>query len=353
MIDAVLKRISPLDEGAMRAARLRQDRLTKPRGSLGVLEDISVKVAGITGNPLPKPGKKMVLVMAADHGVTEEGVSLYPAEVTAQMVLNFLAGGAAINVLARHAGAQVRVVDIGVKTPLSHPGLTARKVRPGTGNMAMGPAMTREEAIAGVEVGIEVAMEEISGGMDFLAMGDMGIGNTTAASAVTACMTGLDPKEVTGRGTGIDDASLERKVQVIRRALEVNQPLPSDALDVLSKVGGLEIAGIAGAILACAAERRPVIIDGFISSAGALIAASLAPGATDYMIASHLSVERGHGAILEKLNLHPVINANMRLGEGTGAALAFLLVDASLKILVEMATFEEAGVSGPQREDSA
>ena len=350
LLEETLRRIGGLDAAAMRAAAARQDSLTKPPGALGVLEEISIKVAGITGDPRPLPGKKAVIVMAADHGVTREGVSLYPSEVTAQMVANFLAGGAAINVLSRHVGASVRIVDIGVSSPVAGEGLVSRKIRPGTADMAAGPAMSREEAVAALEVGIEVAGEEISRGAALLATGDMGIGNTTAASAITACITGLDPMEVTGRGTGIDDEGLERKVSAIRRALEVNRPDPGDALDVLSKVGGLEIAGIAGVMLAAAAARRPVLVDGFISAAGALIAAGLHPGAEDFMLASHLSVERGHAAILKRLGLHPIIQANMRLGEGTGAALAFFLVDASLKILAEMATFDEAGVSGPAQE---
>ncbi len=349
VLEETLRRIGSLDAVAMRAAAARQDSLTKPPGALGVLEEISMKIAGITGEPCPQPGGKAVIVMAADHGVTREGVSLYPSEVTAQMVANFLAGGAAINVLSRHAGASVRIVDIGVSSPVAGEGLVARKIRSGTADMATGPAMSRAEAVAALEVGIEVAGEEISRGVALLATGDMGIGNTTAASAITACIIGLDPVEVTGRGTGIDDAGLERKASVIRRALEVNRPDPGDALDVLSKVGGLEIAGIAGIMLAAAAARRPVLVDGFISAAGALIAAGLHPQAADFMLASHLSVERGHAAILERLGLHPIIRANMRLGEGTGAALAFFLVDASLKILSEMATFDEAGISGPER----
>lgn len=348
LLDDTLARITALDEAAMRAARERQDRLTKPRGALGALEEIAVKVAGITGDPLPLPGRKAVIVMAADHGVTAEGVSLYPPEVTAQMVRNLLSGGAAINVLARHAGAEVRVVDVGVAAPLQAQGLLSRKVRQGTANMAAGPAMAREEAVAALEVGIAAAGEELSRGAAFLAAGDMGIGNTTAASAITACVTGLDPGEVTGRGTGLDDAALGLKVDAIRRALEVNRPDPADGLDFVSKVGGLEIAGMAGVMLAAAAARRPVLVDGFVSGAGALAAAALHPGAVDYMLASHLSVEKGHAALLEKLGLHPIIRANMRLGEGTGAALAFFLVDASLKLLSQMATFDEAGVSGPK-----
>lgn len=342
-----LARIGSLDERAAGMARERQEQLTKPRGALGVLEDISVKIAGITGEPLPRPGRKVVLVMAADHGVTQEGVSLYPPAVTPQMVMNFLAGGAAINVLSRHAGAEVRVVDLGVASPLEHPGLISRRVKDGTGNMARGPAMTQEEAVEALEAGIEVVEEAIRDGAEYLAVGEMGIGNTTAASAVTACLAGIDPAEVTGRGTGLDDDAVERKVAVIRKALEVNRPDRSDALDVLAKVGGLEIAGIAGAILACAATRRPVLVDGFISAAGAYVAAGLHPRAVDFMLASHSSVERGHAVILERLGLKPMIFAEMRLGEGTGAALGFTLVDASLKILSEMSTFEEAGVSGP------
>ena len=349
-LEETLERITGLDEETMLAARRRQDQLTKPEGSLGLLEDIAVKIAGITGNPIPEPGRKSVVVIAADHGVVEEGVSLYPPDVTPQMVLNILHGGAAINALSRHVGAHVLMVDIGVASTVEHPELLSRNVRPGTASMAAGPAMTREEATAAVEIGIDVALEEISSGADFLAVGDMGIGNSTAASAIAACVTGLDPGEVTGRGTGIDDDTLEHKVDVIRRSLDINRPDPGDPLDVLSKVGGLEIAGIAGVIIGSAAERRPVVIDGFITSAGALIAAQLCPRARDFMIASHLSVEKGHGAIHEALGLTPLIDAKMRLGEGTGAVLALMLVDASLKAHAEMATFEEAGVSGPEEE---
>lgn len=347
-LDETLQRIGTLDVEAMALASERQDRLTKPQGALGVLENISIRVAGIFGEPTPEPGAKTVIVMAADHGVVVEGVSLYPAEVTAQMVANFIGGGAAINVLSKHVGAEVIVVDVGVASDLAGEGLIIRKVAPGTANMAKGPAMSREQAVAAIEAGIEVAEREISRGARFLATGDMGIGNTTAASAITACISGLDALEVTGRGTGIDDAALELKRRVIAQALNVNHPDKNDALDVLSKVGGLEIAGIAGVILAAAAARQPVVIDGFISAAGALIAAGLHPGAPAFMIASHLSVERGHGVILERLGLRPIIHAEMRLGEGTGAALAFSFIDAALKVLREMATFDEAGVSGPE-----
>jgi nicotinate-nucleotide--dimethylbenzimidazole phosphoribosyltransferase len=349
-LEETLAGIRALDAEAMRQAEERQGRLTKPAGALGVLEDISIQMAGIFGCGLPRPGPKTVIVMAGDHGVCQEGVSLYPAEVTGQMVENFLGGGAAINVIAKHVGAKVAVVDAGVAASLAGDGLLIRKVAPGTANMCRGPAMSREQAIAAVEAGIEVAGQEIANGALFLATGEMGIGNTTAASAITACITGLEAKEVTGRGTGIDDAGFELKCRAIEKAIELNRPDPLDALDVLSKVGGFEIGGIAGVILAAAAARRPVVIDGFISSAAALIAAGLHPGARDFMIASHLSVERGHAVILERLGLKPVIHAEMRLGEGTGAALAFTFIDAALKVLSEMATFEEAGVSGPEED---
>jgi nicotinate-nucleotide--dimethylbenzimidazole phosphoribosyltransferase len=347
LLKSTVDKVGGLDQVSMKACRLRLDNLTKPIGSLGVLENIAERIAGITGDTRPAPGAKTVLVMAADHGVVSEGVSIYPPDVTAQMVMNFLSGGAAINVLAGHAGADVVVVDIGVASTLEHINLVSRKIRLGTANMATGQAMTEDEAIAAVEVGIEVALDAVRGGSEYLAVGDMGIGNTTAASAITACLTGRDPLEVTGRGTGVDDATVGHKVEVIRRALVTNRPDPADPLDVLSKVGGLEIGGIAGVIIACAAERRPVLIDGFISSSAALIASGLCPRSVDFMIASHLSVEKGHQAVLDELGLQPVIHAELRLGEGTGAALAFLIVDASLKLLREMATFEDAGVSGP------
>lgn len=348
MLESVLAGISEPDSEAMVGARERQAKLTKPVGALGMLEDIAVKVAGMTGRVLPPPGPKTVIIMAGDHGVVSEGVSRYPSEVTPQMVMNFLAGGAAINVIAGQAGADVCIVDVGVACDISHPDLVSRKVKPGTENMAAGPAMSRAEAVSAVEAGIEVARDRISGGAEFIAVGDMGIGNTTSASAITAAIAGVDPEKVTGRGTGIDDDALKHKVRVIRRALELNRPDPLDPLDVLSKVGGLEIAGITGVILACAERRKPVIIDGFISSSGALVAMSLCPLSRHFMLASHLSVEKGHRLILELIGLHPVLDAKMRLGEGTGAGLAFMIVDAALRLHAEMATFDEAGVSGPK-----
>jgi nicotinate-nucleotide--dimethylbenzimidazole phosphoribosyltransferase len=330
----------------MHAAQQRLDQLTKPPGSLGVLEDLAVRLAGISGNPLPRVKDKAVVVMAADHGVVEQGVSAFPSEVTAQMVLNFLRGGAAINVLARQAGARVTVVDIGVARSMHQPGLINRKVRLGTANIARCPAMTREEAVQALETGIEIATDEVGRGADILATGDMGIGNTTPSSAILACFSGLPARRVVGRGTGVDDRRLALKVAAVEAALRVNQPDPRDPIDVLSKVGGLEIGGLAGVILGAAANRRPVVIDGFISGAAALVAARIAPKAVNYMIASHLSQEPGHRLILEMLDLEPMLQMKMRLGEGTGAVLAFHLVEAATRILREMATFADAGVSG-------
>lgn len=322
------------------------DQLTKPPGSLGVLEELAVQLAGISGNPMPAARDKVVVVMAGDHGVVEEGVSAFPSEVTPQMVYNFIRGGAGINVLARQAGARVIVVDLGVAAEINHPGLINRKVRYGTGNIAREPAMSREEAVRAVVAGIEVAEEEIKNGAEILATGDMGIGNTTPSSAILAAFSGLPVRRVVGRGTGVDDRRLELKVRAIERALELHRPDPRDPLDVLSKVGGLEIAGLAGVILGAAAARRPVVIDGFISGAAALVAGRMEPKAIKYMIASHVSQEPGHRIIMEMLDLKPMLQMKMRLGEGTGAALAFHLIEAATRIIREMATFADAGVSG-------
>jgi len=334
------------DPNAESAARLRQDTLTKPPGSLGRLEELSIQLASTTGNPRPSVTRKAVIIMAADHGVTAEGVSAYPAAVTPQMVLNFLRGGAAINALARQAGARVIVVDIGVAFDFEpQPGLLLRKIAPGTQNMAQGPALTRAQAESAINEGIDVTQAEIANGLDLLATGDMGIGNTTASAAITAVLTGRPVSEVTGRGTGVDDAGLAQKIAIIEKAITLNQPDSNDALDVLSKVGGLEIAGLAGVIIGAAAHRVPVVIDGFISGAAALVAVGLAPAVKPYLIAGHQSVEAGHRAILNHLGLKPLLDLNLRLGEGTGAVLAFHLVEAAARILDEMATFGEAGVS--------
>ncbi len=330
----------------MRLARERHDQLTKPQGSLGRLEELAIKVAGITGLARPRLPNKAVVVLAADHGVAVEGVSAYPQAVTAQMVQNFLGGGAAINVLARRAGARVIVADLGVATDLpSHPELVGKKIRAGTRNLAEGPAMTMQEALAAITAGIEIVEVEIDRGLDLVGTGDMGIGNTTASSAIVAAITGRPVAEVTGRGTGIDDQGWQHKVAVIERALHVNRPDPADPLDVLVKVGGYEIAGLVGVILGAAAQRIPIIIDGFISGAAALVATELCPSVRDYLIAAHNSVEQGHRIMLAHMDLVPLLNLNLRLGEGTGAVLAMGLVDDAVAVLDEMTTFGEAGVS--------
>jgi len=342
----ILPTIPPIDHTAEDQARARQDTLTKPPGSLGRLEGLSIQIAGITGSARPSAARKAVIVMAGDHGVTAEGVSAYPAEVTPQMVLNFAHGGAAINVLARQAGARVVVVDVGVAAEIpAQAGVLLRKVAAGTANMAQGPAMTRAQAEAAVQVGLDVVTAEIERGLEVVATGDMGIGNTTASAAIVAAITRLPPATVTGRGTGIDAAGLARKVAVIGRALAVNQPDAHDAWDVLSKVGGLEIGGLAGVMIGAAASRVPVVVDGFISGAAAMIAVGLRPDVQPYLIAAHQSVEIGHRVALDHLGLRPLLDLDLRLGEGTGAALAFHLVEAAVRILNEMATFAEAGVS--------
>jgi nicotinate-nucleotide--dimethylbenzimidazole phosphoribosyltransferase len=348
-IEKIIERIRPLDAKAMAQASQRQDRLTKPRGSLGRLEGLSIQIAGITTEPIPGLQHKAILTMAADHGVTAQGISLYPAEVTRQMVLNFLEGGAAINVLSRMIGARVIIVDMGVRGGLpAGGGITCRPIAHGTKDMSTGPAMTHQQALDCLLAGIGIVEKEIKNGLDILGTGDMGIGNTTSAGAITAIITGQAVSEVTGRGTGIDDAQLEHKVKIIERSLAVNRPDPTDAIDVLAKVGGFEIGGLAGAMLAAAANHIPVIIDGFISGAAALIASGICPQAGDYMIASHLSAEKGHAACLKYLNLEPILKLNLRLGEGTGAALGIFLAESSVNLLREMATFSEAGVSDIQ-----
>jgi len=345
-LEQVIQEIKPLDEGAMAAARARQDTLTKPLGSLGRLEELSVKVAGIKGEPMPRLSRKAIVTMASDHGVAVEGVSAYPQEVTAQMVQNFLRGGAGINVLATYVGARVIVVDIGVTCTLeAHPALVSKKIAYGTQNMTQGPAMTREQAITSIEAGLEIVEKEVDKGLDIIGSGDMGIGNTTPSSAIAAVITGESVARVTGRGTGIDDRQLAHKVKVIERALSVNQPNPNDPIDVLSKVGGFEIGGLSGVILGAAARRVPIVIDGFISGAAALIATGLSPMVRDYLIASHVSVEIGHRAILDYLGLRPLFDLELRLGEGTGAALGIFLAEAAARVLTDMATFSEAGVS--------
>jgi nicotinate-nucleotide--dimethylbenzimidazole phosphoribosyltransferase len=342
----ILNKIEPADKDIIELARKRQDSLTKPRGSLGKLEEVSVRVAGMRRCITSTFDNRAIVVMAADHGVVAEGVSAYPQEVTRQMVYPFLNGCAAINVFSRHIGARVIVVDMGVIGGFEpHPLLESRSIGFGTANMAKGPAMTRKQATDAIEAGIAVVESQIAKGLDIVGTGDMGIGNTTAASAICAAITGRSVAEVTGRGTGIDDKQFLHKVEVINRALEVNRPDAGDGIDVLAKVGGFEIGGLAGVILGAAANRIPVVIDGFISGAAALIAYMLSPQVKDYLIASHLSVECGHRIMLDYIGLQPLLLLDMRLGEGTGAALGISLVEASVKVLKEMKTFEEAGVS--------
>jgi nicotinate-nucleotide--dimethylbenzimidazole phosphoribosyltransferase len=344
-LDRIVASIAPLDEAAMEAARHRQSQLTKPAGSLGRLEELAVQLAGITGRSQPRLPRKAVVVMAGDHGVAADGVSAYPAEVTPLMVLNFLAGGAAINVLARRVGARVVVVDVGVAADMvPHEALVARKVAKGTKNLALGSAMTVEEATQAIQVGIDVLEAELEKGLDLVATGEMGIGNTTPSTAIVAVLTGRSVADVAGRGTGVDDAGLARKVLAIEQGIRTTRPNPSDPLDVLAKVGGLEIAGLVGVILAGAAHRLPVVIDGFISGAAALVAVRLCPGVRPYLVASHQSVEIGHRAILQDLELRALFDLDLRLGEGTGAALAMHLVDDALALHSEMATFTEAGI---------
>ena len=333
-------------EEKRKEAAIRQDALTKPRGSMGMLEDLSVDIAGMTGEIAPVLDKRCVFLMAADHGIAREGVSPYPSEVTAQMVMNFLGGGAAINVLTGLSHSDVTIVDVGVAhefQPL--PGLICRKVAYGTANMLVQPAMTREEAEAALQAGMDVVNDAADRGLKLAAIGEMGIGNTTSAAAITALLCGKDPAEVTGRGTGLDDAGVQRKIGIIRQVLENRGADPEDPMDVLCKVGGLEIAAMAGAAIAAASRRIPVVMDGLISTAAAALAAGMVPGVRDYLIAGHLSPEIGHRYLLDFLGKKPLLQLGMRVGEGTGAALAFQLIDASLAILRDMATFESAGIS--------
>jgi nicotinate-nucleotide--dimethylbenzimidazole phosphoribosyltransferase len=352
LIDRTIKEIAPLDEAAMAAARARQDQLTKPPGSLGRLEELSIQLAGIFGEATPVIRKKTVILAAGDHGVVAEGVSAYPQDVTPAMVMNFLGGGAAINVLSSHAGADIIILDAGVAADLpEHPLLRSVKIGRGTDNIAVGPAMTREQAIQCLETGIETAWEQIAAGSDLLACGDMGIGNTTPSSAITSVVTGADTGVTTGRGTGLDDAGLAHKASVVQRAIDVNKPDPKDGLDILMKVGGFEIGVLAGVFLGAAAGKRPVVVDGFISGAAALIAHAISPEAGQRFIASHQSVEPGHRLALSHMGLEPLLDMGMRLGEGSGAALSMHIIEAAAKCLANMATFAEAGVSEKIEDD--
>lgn len=345
-VKATLNRIKPVNPDLLQQAQLLLDNKTKPPGSLGRLEEFARRIVAISGTTQPDLSKKVIFTFAGDHGIVEEGVSLFPKEVTPQMVLNFLSGGAGINVLARHVGAEVRVVDVGVDYDFEDaPGLIRKKVARGTKNFARGGAMTRDEMLAALKVGIELADNCKAEGVNLVGTGEMGIGNTTPSSAIIAAISGKSVEEVTHRGTGIGDAALLNKIRVIKEGLALNMPDPKDPLDVLAKVGGLEIAAIAGLVLGCAANSIPVVIDGFISTAGALIAAELHPNVKDYIFAAHESVEIGHSFMLERIGAEPILDLKLRLGEGTGAALAMTMIEAGVKILNEMATFEQAGVA--------
>lgn len=356
-IEEIAKSVSPIDSGWVLRAEARQRQLTKPPGSLGRLEEIACRLCAIQQTLRPVVTRRRIFVFAADHGVASEGVSAYPSEVTAQMVKNFCAGGAAINALSKTAGAELYVVDIGVADNTLE-GIPAvrekvgrqatfipRRIRHGTRNFVQGAALTEAEVLAALHVGIDLAEEAANEEVTLIGLGEMGIGNTTSASAITAAVTGLPPAQVTGRGTGADEVTFSRKVRTIERALAVNEPSADDALDVLRKVGGLEIAGLCGLCLGAAAARIGIVSDGFIATAGAALAVRIAPAVAGYIFAAHLSPEPGHLALLNLIGQRPLLNLEMRLGEGTGAALVLNIIDASVAAFNEMATFNAAGVS--------
>lgn len=338
--------IQPIEAAVSHDAARRQGALTKPPGSLGRLEAISIQLAGITGSARPQASTKAIVIAAGDHGVVAQGVTAYPQSVTAAMVLNFLAGGAAVSVMARHAGVRLVIVDAGVATDLpATPALRSLRIGRGTADITRGPAMTRQQAERCILEGAAIAQELARDGIDVIGTGEMGIGNTTASSAIASAITGQPPDKTTGRGTGRTAGELRAKKAVVQAALDANHPDPNDALHVLTKVGGFEIGVLAGVILGAAAARRPVVLDGFISGAAALIATGICPNARDYLIAAHRSAESGHRVVLRHLGLTPLLDLEMRLGEGTGAVLAMGLVEAAAACLSEMATFEAAGVA--------
>lgn len=348
-LQRTVQKIYPQDSASREAAKARLDNLALPHWALGDLMDLAIDIAGMSGSITPAIKRKAIVTMAGDHGVVAENVSKYPQEVTAQMVYNFVRGGAGINALAAQAGAEVFVVDMGVAADLrglaEEGKIINKKVGLGTGNIAIGPAMSKAMATRAIESGIEIATD-LSRDFDLFGTGDMGIGNTTPSTAIGAVCTGKKVEELTGRGTGLDDAQLQHKVRVIKQALEVNTPNPKDAIDILAKVGGFEIGGIAGLILGAAAHRKPVLVDGFISTAGALIAAGIEPFVRDYLIFSHRSMEPGHKAMQDALGCRkPLLDLNFRLGEGTGAAVAMNLVEGAVAILTQVATFAEASVA--------
>ena len=348
-VPETLGTIQPIDRRAEVAVRRELDRKTKPRGSLGRLEELAVRLAGIRGTASPEPLEAAIVVAAADHGVAAEGVSAYPQEVTRQMLANFASGGAAISVLARAAGARLVVVDAGVVEPYAHPAVRDLRIGAGTANAATGPAMSREQAEEAVHRGTKLAAELTGAGVALVALGDMGIANTTSASALGCVLLARDPVAMCGPGTGLDPAGIAHKASVVERMLERNRPDPADPLGVLAAVGGFEIGLLAGVALGAAAARAAVLLDGFITGAAGLLAARLAPEAGGYLIASHRSPEPGHAAMLEALGLEPLLDLGLRLGEGSGAALALPLLAGARAILVEMATFEGAGVTDTGR----
>ncbi len=353
MLEKIIQKIGPLDSRAMERARAHQEALAIPLGSLGRLHEFAVRLAGITGDPRPDIADTGVITMAGDHGVTARGVSPFPREVTREMVANFARGGAAINVLTRHVGARLTVVDIGVAGPPmafdtgsdERVRYVSRKIAGGTADISAGPAMTREQAMRAIEVGVEVFEEEKKKGLDAVGTGDMGIGNTTPSAAIAAALLKKDPDLLVNRGAGLDEAALGEKIKTVARALEVNHPDSDDPLDVLAKVGGFEIGGIAGVVLAACAHKTPVVVDGFISSAAALLASRFHPDVKQYLFGGHVSNVHGHRLMLEALDLEPIVDLQMRLGEGTGAAFGLSVLSASSRIAAEMLTFEEARVS--------
>ncbi|MEN8257871.1 MAG: nicotinate-nucleotide--dimethylbenzimidazole phosphoribosyltransferase [Thermodesulfobacteriota bacterium] len=343
-LQELLAAIAPVDQNIMAQAQHRLDNLTKPLGALGMLEEMAKRMCGVQGSLTPSVAQKTILTFAGDHGVVEEGVSAVPAEVTPQMVANFLAGGAGVNVLANHVGAEVRVIDVGVAVPVAGDGLILAKVKAGADNIRKGPAMSEEDALAALSVGAQVARTAIADGAEILGTGEMGIGNTTPSAALFAAFLDLPAEDITGRGTGISDEALARKIQVVDDALAINKGRCQDPLSTLAALGGLEIAAICGMILAAASQKVAVVVDGFISSAAALTAMEMNPQVLDYCFFSHMSAEQGHRLFFEKTEIAPILHLGLRLGEGTGAALAMNLIDAGTKILTEMATFGEAGV---------
>ncbi len=334
--------IKPACEHSMREAAQRLDKLAKPIGSLGKLEDLAVKISGMTGKQNNSFEKKVTIIMAADNGVVEEGVSACPQAVTTIQTINFLKGVTGICVLSKHAGADIRVVDIGIASDLEYPGLIIRKIRKGTSNMAKGPAMSREEAINAIETGIEMVSQLVGEGYSLFGTGEMGIGNTSTSSAVAMTFLGCSAEEAVGKGAGLTEEGYNNKKSVIERAISINRPDPKDPIDVLSKVGGFDIAGMTGCFLGAAYHRVPIVVDGFISAAAALAAFRINPLIKDFILPSHFSEEPGYKLAMDQIGLKPMLDLNMRLGEGSGCPLAFNIIEAAEAIISEMATLEEA-----------